>query len=949
MDAKKVKAVIKAWHLLESATPSHVPDRGIKIEPSLLKDGKDRPEVESACIEGHQWQGVQLSDESTYSAQSHYYMNCFRQSELTRFLRLHFKSSEESINEDSSLLFGFNFSVDSNGRYIQDSLFVPFVMYLINKLKAEEAVEYSSLADEYASHLEPFKQQAEQELEKGINEQSLQKSKQAFSKFFGELEPTADFYIKTDIQEIDGLHNKTNYNSPYLEDLQLILDQGENDTIRQYIEGADAKTNIDENREYIEHALQPKFLPAGRWFSPVEHRLSLMQQVVVNQILNNGQLIDSVNGPPGTGKTTLLKEIFANVVVQRALKMATFEHPAQAFTVEHELDLAGNSSPFPVFLLDEALTGFSMVVASSKQAAVENIAKEVPQKTEAIRPPEDRTQNSHAQYEEIYAKTAARLAHFPDIAERLLDTEEEAWGLFSCALGESEQIDKFANVLKGTDNDSGGLTEQLEQLAAGSDGKDWQQLVQEFQGMHAEIEEKKAKLQLIAEGYSGFEADRAQLAKLKQQHEHKPHKETERAIKQLEQQQLVFSEQLKQYEQQGLVLPTEEYWQSGVETYRERQQKTIWLTDELNFERGLLFLKAMELHKLFLAFNHEAIAAALNLLATREKLDIDDERHVRCLRNMWNVIHLITPVIGTTFASMASMYRGVGMDFIQYLFIDEGGQASPQQAAGALWRSRKAIVVGDPVQIEPEVTIDETIMADIRKHFQLDDIFMGPGASIQLLADRANPNGTWKKDGGWIGTPLWVHRRCPDPLFSISNEIGYDGKMVLAKTGSGKVGWHDCKGTATNRHYIEEQGELVAGLIADKWSAENGEPDVFVITPFTAVREGLKTIVRSKLESLSIEPEKIDEWIGQSIGTVHSFQGQEAETVYFVVGTDADSDSAAEWSCAKPNLLNVAVTRAKKEFYIVADRKRFSEKNYYQTIATHAQQDEEQAEKSPNG
>ena len=201
MDAKKVNAVIKAWHLLESATPSHVPDRGIKIEPSLLKDGKDRPEVESAAIEGHQWQGVQLSDENTYSTQSHYYMNCFRQSELTRFLRLHFKSSEESINEDSSLLFGFNFSVDSSGRYIQDSLFVPFVMYLIKKLKAEETVEYNSLADEYASHLEPFIQQAEQELEKGINEQSLHKSKQAFSKFFGELEPTADFYIKTDIHD----------------------------------------------------------------------------------------------------------------------------------------------------------------------------------------------------------------------------------------------------------------------------------------------------------------------------------------------------------------------------------------------------------------------------------------------------------------------------------------------------------------------------------------------------------------------------------------------------------------------------------------------------------------------------------------------------------------------------------------------------------------------------
>lgn len=56
------------------------------------------------------------------------------------------------------------------------------------------------------------------------------------------------------------------------------------------------------------------------------------------------------------------------------------------------------------------------------------------------------------------------------------------------------------------------------------------------------------------------------------------------------------------------------------------------------------------------------------------------------------------------------------------------------------------------------------------------------------------------------------------------------------------------------------------------------------------------------------------------------------KTVFFVTGTDQNTDGAANWSCSKPNLLNVAVTRAKDEFYIVGDYDRFKNKEYYAEI-----------------
>lgn len=117
----------------------------------------------------------------------------------------------------------------------------------------------------------------------------------------------------------------------------------------------------------IHNHLSPKETPEGRWLTEPAHNMSLMQQFAINTVfkeLKTGGVI-SVNGPPGTGKTTLLRDIIAQNIVERAKVLASFSKASDGLSPEG-------------FLIEE-LTDFEMVVASSNNAAVENISKELPQ------------------------------------------------------------------------------------------------------------------------------------------------------------------------------------------------------------------------------------------------------------------------------------------------------------------------------------------------------------------------------------------------------------------------------------------------------------------------------------------------------------------------------------------------------------------------------------------
>src|SRR5690606_32533965 len=151
----------------------------------------------------------------------------------------------------------------------------------------------------------------------------------------------------------------------------------------------------------------------------------------------------------------------------------------------------------------------------------------------------------------------------------------------------------------------------------------------------------------------------------------------------------------------------------------------------------------------------------------------------------------------------------------------------------------------------------------------------------------------------WIGIPLWVHRRSDYPMFTISNEISYNGLMVQGKheeESQGTSHWYDSFGKANDK-YVPEQADLLKELITKRLQEDPDLTDeIYVISPFRNVAYKLANV----LEESNFTKRENNKTT--NIGTVHTFQGKEAKIVYFVLGADASSKGAAGWAVSDPNM-----------------------------------------------
>jgi hypothetical protein len=162
-----------------------------------------------------------------------------------------------------------------------------------------------------------------------------------------------------------------------------------------------------------------------------------------------------------------------------------------------------------------------------------------------------------------------------------------------------------------------------------------------------------------------------------------------------------------------------------------------WAHEELTAARTGLFLAALRLHQAFLTV--AAPTVRRNLSALMDVLKGQASRPpVAAVRAAWQTFFLMVPVVSSPFASVERLFAGLGRESLGWLLIDDAGQAAPQQAAGAIWRARRTVVVGDPLPIEPAVTLPWGGQQVLARLYAVPEEWAPGRTSVQGLADRGN-------------------------------------------------------------------------------------------------------------------------------------------------------------------------------------------------------------------
>lgn len=311
----------------------------------------------------------------------------------------------------------------------------------------------------------------------------------------------------------------------------------------------------------------------------------------------------------------------------------------------------------------------------------------------------------------------------------------------------------------------------------------------------------------------------------------------------------------------------------------------------------------------------------------------------------WKRRMMLTPCAVATFASLpgklsCSRFQGGKFasdslyNFIDLLIVDEAGQVLPEVAGASFALAKRALVIGDTQQIEPISAVPGPVDIGNLKDCGLIDGEEVPdqvaasgirstSGSAMRLAQQACKVAPWPElDRGLY---LFEHRRCHDEIIGFSNALCYKGKLRPMRGPAPTdaplpaLGFLHVEGRAFtsggSRANPVEARTIAAWLEDNRALLEDryGRPleqVVGVVTPFGQQ-------VRAIRDACSARGITVSGRASLTVGTVHALQGAERPVVIFSPVYSKHADGG--FIDASPSMLNVTVSRAKDSCLVFGD------------------------------
>jgi very-short-patch-repair endonuclease len=260
------------------------------------------------------------------------------------------------------------------------------------------------------------------------------------------------------------------------------------------------------------------------------------------------------------------------------------------------------------------------------------------------------------------------------------------------------------------------------------------------------------------------------------------------------------------------------------------------------------------------------------------------------------------------------------------VIIDEASQSDIASIVPLLARSRRAVLVGDPMQLTHISKLDEVVERSLLAQHGLTD------AEVQRFSYRVNSAFDLAQANAAVPescrTRLDLHFRSHGLIADYCNEAFY-GKTLNVVTATERL--KIPRGMRPGIHWTQVSGAIVPGpsgsYCADeievigrelaKLANDGYEGTIGVVTPFAIQMSRLS----DALENSEVLPLSFRERVRFLVATAHGFQGDERDLIMFsLCGGPGMAYGSIAFLQKSPNLFNVAVSRARAVLHVVGNR-----------------------------
>lgn len=310
-----------------------------------------------------------------------------------------------------------------------------------------------------------------------------------------------------------------------------------------------------------------------------------------------------------------------------------------------------------------------------------------------------------------------------------------------------------------------------------------------------------------------------------------------------------------------------------------------------------------KLEKLLEKYNFEKLLEELKIssmmlfrLYLMKKYDTKHERKIFDKDSLWknfsSIINEYPVVLSTTHSLRSSTAENYLYD---YLIIDESSQVDIVSGSLSLSCAKNIIIVGDLIQL-PHIVNSKlnTIIDKIFYNYKLNPFY---NYKNNLLLSFS---GVFKNIPK---TLLKEHYRCHPKIIDFCNKKFYNNELIIL-TEAGNPHPLTLYKTVEGNHSRGLYNQREIDVIEKEILPEMKGLDIGIISPFREQTNKLNNIF-SKESNIEVD-------------TVHKYQGREKDNIIITTVVDRENNFVDN-----PNLLNVAISRAKNKLYlVVSDREK---------------------------